>query len=94
MTSADKGTASQDYASRFEVLFASAGLNDFGLSASNITAYVLNRHLKTLAGINFRFTCEAGVPLRQVPSAEVGGEFSEAQPEALLRWRCLSAIAR
>ena len=53
--------ASQEYASSFKVLFASAGLNDFGLSASNIKAYVLNRHLKTLAGINFRFTCEAGV---------------------------------
>ncbi len=37
------------------MLFASAGLNDFGLSASDIKAYALNRHLKTLAGIIFDF---------------------------------------
>ena len=33
----------------------------FGLSASDIKAYVLNRHLKTLAGMNFRLTRHAGV---------------------------------
>ena len=55
--------ASQDYASNFEVLFASAGLNDFGLSASGIKAYALNRHLKTLAGIIFDLPAKQGLNL-------------------------------
>jgi len=46
-----------------EVLFASAGLNDFGLSASDIKAYVLNRHLKTLAGIIFDSPAKQGLNL-------------------------------
>jgi len=46
-----------------EVLFASAGLNDFGLSASDIKAYVLNRHLKTLAGIIFDLPAKQGLNL-------------------------------
>ena len=60
MQQRDKGlfnpsfAASQDYASSFEAGFA--GLNDFGLSASHIKPYVLNRHLKTLAGINSQFS--------------------------------------